>query len=43
MGVLSLAGVPWSVWARWVLPLQAVLFVLGLVVLLIAVSTGYGA
>jgi uncharacterized ion transporter superfamily protein YfcC len=43
MGVLSLAGVPWSVWARWVLPLQIALFVLGLVALAIAVATGYGA
>lgn len=43
MGVLSLAGVPWSVWARWVLPLQLLLFVLGLAALAIAVSIGYGA
>lgn len=41
MGVLSLAGVPWTVWARWMLPLQLLLFVLGLVALFIAVSLGY--
>ena len=27
--VLSLADVPWTTWARWILPLQAVLFLLG--------------
>ncbi|MFN3597474.1 MAG: YfcC family protein [Rubricoccaceae bacterium] len=41
MGVLSLAGVPWPTWARWVLPLQLVLFVLGLVALAVAVGIGY--
>ena len=29
MGALALAGVPWQKWARWVLPLQIGLFVLG--------------
>jgi len=41
MGVLSLARVPWPTWARWVLPLQASLFVLGLIALAVAVSIGY--
>lgn len=41
MGVLSLAGVPWTTWARWVLPLQILLFLLGLAALFIAVSIGY--
>jgi uncharacterized ion transporter superfamily protein YfcC len=42
IGALSLAGVPWTRWAKWMLPLQALLFVLGFVVLAIAVSIGYG-
>lgn len=33
MGVLSLADLPWEKWARWVLPLQLVLFVIGLLLL----------
>jgi uncharacterized ion transporter superfamily protein YfcC len=42
MGVLTLAGIPWPVWARWVVPLQIGLFLLGVVALLVAVSIGYG-
>lgn len=42
MGALTLAGVPWQKWARWILPLQIALFILGLVVLAIAVAVGYG-
>jgi len=42
MGALSLAKVPWVSWARWILPLQVVLFVVGLIALTIAVQTGYG-
>ena len=42
MGVIALAGVPWTQWARWVLPLQVVLFVIGLMALFVAVSVGYG-
>ncbi|MDX1419008.1 MAG: TIGR00366 family protein [Rubricoccaceae bacterium] len=42
MGALTLAGVPWSKWARWLLPLQASLFLLGLAVLAVATATGYG-
>ena len=42
MGVIALAGVPWTQWARWVLPLQVVLFVVGLMALFVAVSVGYG-
>ena len=41
MGLLTLAGIPWTQWARWVLPLQVVLFVTGLIALNIAVGTGY--
>jgi uncharacterized ion transporter superfamily protein YfcC len=43
MGVVALAGVPWSQWARWILPLQLMLFALGLVTLFVAVAVGYGA
>ena len=42
MGVVSLAGIPWPRWARWILPLQILLFTLGLVALSVAVSVGYG-
>ena len=42
MGALTLGGVPWQKWARWVLPLQISLFVLGLVVLAVAVMSGWG-
>jgi uncharacterized ion transporter superfamily protein YfcC len=42
MGVLSLAGVPWPLWARWILPLEILLFALGLAALFVAVSIGYG-
>ncbi len=41
MGVLSLADIPWTKWARWIIPLQAFLFLLGLVVLFIAVQIGF--
>ena len=41
MGVLSLAKVPWPMWAKWVLPLQVVLVTVGLVALVIAVGIGY--
>ena len=41
MGVLSLAGIPWPTWARWILPLQVVLFALGLIVLAVAVQVGF--
>ncbi len=40
MGALTLGGVPWGRWARWMLPLQAVLFALGLAAL--AVVVGFG-
>ncbi len=42
MGALTLAGVPWQTWARWVLPLQLSLVALGLVALAIAVAIGWG-
>jgi uncharacterized ion transporter superfamily protein YfcC len=42
MGVISLAGIPWTQWARWILPLQLLLFGVGLIALMIAASIGYG-
>jgi uncharacterized ion transporter superfamily protein YfcC len=43
MGVLTLAEVPWTTWARWILPLQLALFLLGLAALVVATLLGYGA
>ncbi len=34
MGALSMAKVPWERWAKWVLPLQLILLVLGLLLLI---------
>ncbi len=41
MGALSLSGVPWTKWARWILPLQIVLFLFGFVVLAVAVAINF--
>ncbi|MEM1270422.1 MAG: YfcC family protein [Bacteroidota bacterium] len=41
MGALSLSGVPWTKWARWILPLQLVLFTLGVLALAVAVQVGF--
>lgn len=42
IGAISLGGVPWDRWARWMLPLQVVFFLLGLLALAAAVAGGYG-
>lgn len=34
MGALSMARVPWDKWAKWVLPLMIVLFILGFILLI---------
>lgn len=34
MGALSMAKVPWEKWAKWVLPLMVILFVLGFILLI---------
>lgn len=34
MGALSMARVPWDKWAKWVLPLMIILFVLGFILLI---------
>ena len=41
MGLLTLARIPWTTWARWVLPLQIALFVIGMIALNVAVAVGY--
>ncbi len=33
MGALSMARVPWEKWAKWVLPLMIILFLLGFLLL----------
>jgi uncharacterized ion transporter superfamily protein YfcC len=43
MGALAVANVPWQKWARWVLSLQVIFFAMGLAVLVVAVSIGWGA
>ena len=34
MGALSMARVPWDKWAKWVLPLMIILFILGFILLI---------
>ncbi|NOX88163.1 MAG: TIGR00366 family protein, partial [Calditrichaeota bacterium] len=34
MGVLALAEIPWEKWARWILPLEILFFVLSLLLLI---------
>lgn len=34
MGVLTLADIPWEKWVKWILPLQLILFLLGLILLI---------
>lgn len=42
MGCLALAKIPWPTWARWILPLQIVLFLLGLLLLIAPVLGLFG-
>ena len=41
VGVLALAKIPWATWAKWMIPLQLIYFVLALVMLAIAVEMGW--
>lgn len=41
MGALSMARVPWDKWAKWVLPLMIILFVLGFLLLIIPNIIGW--
>jgi uncharacterized ion transporter superfamily protein YfcC len=34
MGVLSLAEIPWEKWARWILPLEIIFLLIGLLLLI---------
>ena len=34
MGILTLGGIPWEKWARWILPLQLILLVVGFLLLI---------
>jgi uncharacterized ion transporter superfamily protein YfcC len=34
MGVLALADIPWEKWARWILPLEIIFFIAGLLLLI---------
>jgi uncharacterized ion transporter superfamily protein YfcC len=43
MGALALGGIPWTKWARWVLPLQLFLYIVGLAILYVAVKIGFGS
>ncbi len=36
VGVLALAGIPWATWAKWMIPLQLIYFVLALGLLAVA-------
>jgi uncharacterized ion transporter superfamily protein YfcC len=42
MGVLGLSKIPWEVWARWMLPYQVMLFILGLLILIPPVLFEWG-
>lgn len=42
MGVLSLAEIPWATWARWILPLQIVFFIVGCCLLAPVATTAWG-
>lgn len=41
MSVLGIAEIPWTKWAKWLLPLEVILFVFGFAALVLAVSIGY--
>ncbi len=42
MAGLALIGIPWNIWARWLLPLLMIWLALGLVALLIAHAIAFG-
>ncbi|MCK4577928.1 MAG: YfcC family protein [Candidatus Marinimicrobia bacterium] len=41
MGVLSLAGVPWEKWARWIIPLELIFLLIGFLLLIPPVLMGW--
>ncbi|MCR4439472.1 MAG: TIGR00366 family protein [bacterium] len=42
MAVLGMAKIPWEQWARWLLPIEVALFVLGLLLVIPPVLLGWG-
>jgi uncharacterized ion transporter superfamily protein YfcC len=42
MAGLAIAGIPWTKWAKWVLPLVIIQFVIGLIAVVIAHLINYG-
>ncbi|MFC5774076.1 YfcC family protein [Ectobacillus antri] len=42
MAGLAIAGIPWTKWAKWILPLVAIQFVIGLISVIIAHAINYG-
>jgi uncharacterized ion transporter superfamily protein YfcC len=42
MAGLALAGIPWTRWAKWILPLIAMQYGIGLVAVIVAHLIGYG-
>ena len=43
MGVLGIAKIPFEKWARWLLPLEGLFFAAALILIAVAVLTGWGA
>jgi uncharacterized ion transporter superfamily protein YfcC len=41
VGVLALARIPWITWAKWMIPLQLIYFVLALIMLAVACQMGW--
>lgn len=41
MACLGVAGIPWTKWLKWILPLQGIFFVLSLIFITIAISLGW--
>ena len=41
MACLGVAGIPWTKWMKWILPLQGIFFALALVFITIAISLGW--
>jgi uncharacterized ion transporter superfamily protein YfcC len=42
MGVLGMARIPWETWAKWLLPIEIILFLTGLALLVPPVLFGWG-
>jgi uncharacterized ion transporter superfamily protein YfcC len=41
VGVLALAGIPWSTWARWMIPMQLAFFVMAMLALIYPAMTAW--